>query len=66
VVRLGKCPNCGFEVNVPSREWKYSQFDVKRFDCPNCGKWFGEYYCEGVLKFTLILTREGLRKFTGQ
>jgi transcriptional regulator NrdR family protein len=64
-MEVAKCPYCGYEVKFPSREWKYSVFIVKRFDCPNCGKWFREYYRGESLKFILILTDKGLRKPTG-
>ncbi|RLF09597.1 MAG: hypothetical protein DRJ69_04385 [Thermoprotei archaeon] len=58
-----KCPKCGAEVEKPSKEWSYRAFHVKRYDCPNCGTWFREYYHQGKLKFVLMPEPgKGIRK----
>jgi len=50
---LVKCPRCGTEVSLPSREWDYHVFHVKRFDCKKCDKAFMAYYREGKLSHTI-------------
>jgi len=66
-MEVSRCPLCGFEVVTPSREWRYSVFDVKNFRCPNCGRWFREYYYKGVLKFILVPPEKGrAKKFEGR
>jgi len=55
---LGKCPNCGFEVSQPLKEWKYGQFKVQAYRCQNCGANFREYYDKnGKLSFILKLVK---------
>lgn len=48
-----KCPRCGTEVSTSTREWDYSAFHVKRFDCKKCDKAFMAYYREGKLSHTI-------------
>jgi len=61
---MARCPKCGTEVKTPTREWKYSVYTVKRYDCPNCGLWFREYYYKGEVKFVLAPVKgKGLRKW---
>lgn len=40
--KLAKCPNCGAEVAMPSKEWDVSpKLHVKQYEC--CGKKFRTY-----------------------
>jgi len=48
-----KCPRCGTDVATSAREWDYSAFHVKRFDCKNCEKSFKVYYHKGKLSHTI-------------
>jgi len=48
-----KCPRCGSEASDTNKEWDYSAFHVKRFDCEKCGKAFMAYYREGKLSHTI-------------
>jgi len=50
---LVKCPRCEMEVSAASKEWDYSFFHVKMFDCKRCNKSFKVYYCEGKLSHTI-------------
>jgi len=47
------CPRCGEEAKQATREWNYSLFHVKRFDCKKCGKSFKAYFREGKLSHTI-------------
>ena len=48
-----KCPLCGCEfVGEPFKRWKFRFYDVKRFECPNCGGKFN-YYESANSKFTI-------------
>lgn len=53
VVVVVRCPKCGTEVSTPTKEWDYSAFHVKRFDCRKCDKAFMAYYHEGKLSHTI-------------
>jgi transposase-like protein len=48
-----KCPRCGNDVSHVLKEWDYSIFHVKKFDCPKCNKTFSAYYREGKLSHTI-------------
>jgi len=48
-----KCPRCGKEVSDLEKEWDYSAFHVKRFDCRKCGKTFMAYFHKGKLSHTI-------------
>jgi len=48
-----KCPRCGSEASDTHKEWDYSAFHVKRFDCKRCEKAFMAYYREGKLSHTI-------------
>jgi len=48
-----KCPRCGSEASDAHKEWDYSAFRVKRFDCERCSKAFMAYYREGKLSHTI-------------
>jgi len=50
---MPECPRDGNQVTSPTKEWKYSAFDVKRFDCNKCGKSFKAYYRNGKLSHTI-------------
>lgn len=55
---MGRCPNCGFEVSQPFKEWRYGPFRVQAYRCENCGTEFREYYGrDGKLSFKLKLVR---------
>jgi len=58
-----KCPNCGTKVSTVSREWNYSRYHVKRYDCPNCKTWIREYYYKDECVFVLApIKGKGIRK----
>jgi uncharacterized protein with PIN domain len=48
-----KCPRCGKEVPDASKEWNYSIYHVKLFNCEKCDKTFKVYYREGKLSHTI-------------
>lgn len=48
-----KCPRCGTEIPKATKEWDYSVFHVKRFDCEKCEKSFKAYFREGRLSHTI-------------
>ena len=50
---LVKCPRCGTVISTSTKEWDYSAFHVKRFDCKKCDKAFMAYYHEGKLSHTI-------------
>ncbi|TSA57630.1 hypothetical protein D4R42_01220 [bacterium] len=44
-VSLVNCPNCKKEISdKPKKEWRYSIFLVKQFECKHCGQNFKAYY----------------------
>jgi ribosomal protein S27AE len=53
VVPLVKCPRCGTEVFKATKEWEYSAFHVKKFDCEKCEKSFKAYFLEGKISHTI-------------
>ena len=48
-----KCPRCGKEASDSHKEWNYSAFQVKRYDCKNCGKAFMAYYRDNKFSHTI-------------
>ena len=48
-----ECPRCETEVSTFIREWNYSVFHVRRFDCEKCDKALMAYYREGKLSHTI-------------
>ena len=48
-----KCPRCGTNVPESSKEWDYTVFHVKKFDCEKCGKGFMAYYKGAKLSHTI-------------
>jgi predicted RNA-binding Zn-ribbon protein involved in translation (DUF1610 family) len=52
-----KCPYCGKAElpSVPYKKWKYRKgyYEVKAYECPNCGKKQFSYYHERQLQFTI-------------
>ncbi len=51
---MPKCPKCEAELNKPSKEWIYRQFNVKMFKCSKCGNRYRQYYSKNdALKFVL-------------
>jgi len=48
-----KCPRCSKEVSNFEREWDYSVFHVKLFECDRCEKSFKAYYRAGKLSHTI-------------
>jgi transcriptional regulator NrdR family protein len=48
-----KCPICRKEATDTRKEWDYSVFHVKLFNCNNCKKKFKAYYKEGKLRHTI-------------
>jgi transposase-like protein len=50
---LVKCPRCGTDISKVTREWNYSAFHVKRYDCQKCEKSFKAYFREGKLSHTI-------------
>jgi uncharacterized protein (UPF0212 family) len=50
---LAKCPKCGTEVSKATKEWDYSAFHVKKFDCKKCEKSFKAYFLEGKMSHTI-------------
>lgn len=48
-----KCPSCGTELKEVTREWDYSSFHVKRYDCNNCKKSVRAYYYKEKLSHTI-------------
>jgi len=44
-----QCPRCGKKVSNTSKEWDYTVFHVKLFNCPKCNKTFKAYYRQGKL-----------------
>jgi transposase len=48
-----KCPRCGKEAAITHKEWDYSVFHVKLFNCSNCQKKFKAYYKKGELSHTI-------------
>lgn len=55
-VNLPKCPRCGIEVTKIVKEWDYSIFHVKRFNCEACDKTFGAYFKKDKLSHTIPKT----------
>ncbi|MFX0116743.1 MAG: hypothetical protein ACFFB3_19500 [Candidatus Hodarchaeota archaeon] len=47
------CPRCGTDISKSTKEWDYSAFHVKRFDCKKCEKAFMAYYRGGKLSHTI-------------
>jgi hypothetical protein len=63
-MEVSRCPLYGFEVVTPSKEWRYSMFDIKNFRCPNCGSGSENTTTGGFLKFILVPSEKGrARKF---
>lgn len=54
---LAKCPRCGTEVARPSKEWDYSVFHVKKFDCKKCEKGFMAYFNGGRLSHARLVSK---------
>gem|GEM_PF-1422594 len=50
---MSKCPNCGNEATKIVKEWNYSIFHVKNFNCTTCQKNFKAYFKQG--KFSHII-----------
>jgi predicted RNA-binding Zn-ribbon protein involved in translation (DUF1610 family) len=48
-----ECPRCGKEGKDTYKEWDYSAFHVKQFNCTNCGKTFKAYYRDKGLSHTI-------------
>ena len=48
-----KCPRCGNEIVDSHKEWDYSVFHVKKFDCKECDKPVMAYYQKGKLSHTI-------------
>ena len=48
-----KCPRCGTEISTATREWDYSVFHVKRYDCEKCDKSFKAYFRGDKLSHTI-------------
>jgi transposase-like protein len=49
-----KCPICGNDVHIEAmKRWKFGNYDVSRFQCPQCGKTFNTYQEGGDLKYTI-------------
>jgi transposase-like protein len=44
-----RCPRCGAENTVPTKEWEYGPFEVKGYLCEKCKKKFNLYFYEGKL-----------------
>jgi predicted RNA-binding Zn-ribbon protein involved in translation (DUF1610 family) len=38
---MARCPNCGKEIQTPSKEWDLGRIHIKQYEC--CGKKFREY-----------------------
>ena len=47
------CPRCGTDIPMPTKEWDYSAFHVKRYYCKKCDSGFLVYYREGKLSHTI-------------
>ena len=52
-ITLVKCPRCGTHIPAPTKEWDYSVFRVKRYDCNKCNKGFMAYLRDGKLSHTI-------------
>jgi len=39
-----KCPRCGTDIPKALKEWNYSVFRVKKFDCEKCERPFFAYF----------------------
>ena len=48
-----KCPRCGTECSNHTKEWDYSAYNVKNFDCTNCKKSFNAYYVKDQFSHTI-------------
>jgi len=48
-----RCPRCGREGEEKGKEWDYSAFHVKLFNCPSCRKTFNAYYRGNELSHTI-------------
>jgi uncharacterized protein with PIN domain len=58
-----RCPTCKTEIAKPSKKWKYAQFEVKFFECTNCGTKIREYSENGKYAFTLKFRKGKDKKF---
>jgi predicted Rossmann fold nucleotide-binding protein DprA/Smf involved in DNA uptake len=47
------CPRCGKEAKPTGKEWDYSRFHVKYFNCPYDNRSFKAYYHDGKLSHTI-------------
>jgi transposase-like protein len=50
---LVNCPRCGTDISKVTKEWDYSAFHVKRYDCQKCEKSFRAYYLKNKLSHTI-------------
>jgi len=48
-----KCPRCKREISNALKEWDYSAFHVKLFNCEKCSKTFKAYYRADKLSHTI-------------
>ena len=53
------CPKCGSDNTKPTKEWNYSVFRVKSFNCQKCETKFRDYTRKGKNTFTLVCNKKG-------
>lgn len=47
------CPRCGTSASRLVKEWDYSIYHVKRYDCEGCGEAFQAYFRDGEFSHTI-------------
>ena len=50
---LVKCPRCKTNIPKATKEWDYSVFHVKLFNCEKCEKSFKAYFKKGKFSHTI-------------
>ena len=48
-----ECPRCGAAAKTTDKRWKYSRFDVERYNCQECDRTFNVYYTNGKYSHTV-------------